>query len=355
MRRGAFEYLPKPCAADQLKQVLERVEKERRLENRLAELESRNEDMFPETDLTTKSPTLEKTLEIAFKAAESEASILLLGESGTGKSVLARAIHQRSPRAEGAFITVSCPSLSHELLEAQLFGHVKGAFTGAVANAQGKVAAADGGTLFLDEIGELPFVLQARLLRLLQEREYERVGEHKTHRSNVRVIAATNRNLMEAVCAKKFREDLYYRLNVISVTLPPLRARTCDLDQFIDVYLKFFSMRSGKKIKSLSPAAVEKTRHYHWPGNLRELRNVIERAIILSTGERIEPCDLMEPIEEISGIRLGAQVSLEKVRNEHIRRVVASCRSIKDAAEALGIDPRPFTGTGRRWRDFYLG
>ena len=339
MRRGAFDYLPKPCAPDQLQQVLERVEKNRRLENRVAELESRSDQIIPETDLTTKSPTLEKTLEIAFKAAESEATILLLGESGTGKSVLAHAIHQHSLRAEGAFITVSCPSLSHELLEAQLFGHVKGAFTGAVADAQGKVAAADGGTLFLDEIGELPLALQAMLLRLLQEREYERVGEHKTRRSNVRVIAATNRNLMEAVCAKKFREDLYYRLNVISVTLPPLRERACDLDQFTGVYLKFFSLRSGKKIKSLSSAAMEKTRHYHWPGNLRELRNVIERAVILSSGDRIEPCDLMEPIEEDHGIRLGAQVSLETIRNEHIRRVMNSCRTVKAAAEALGIDP----------------
>ncbi len=174
---------------------------------------------------------MQKALEIAFKAAESDATILLLGESGTGKSVLARAMHQRSPRRGGAFVTVSCPSLSRELLESDLFGHVKGAFTGAHADTQGKVAAADGGTLFLDEIGELPLEIQAKLLRLLQEREYERVGETKPRRANVRVISATNRDLAQAVANGKFREDLFYRLNVISLRLPPLRERINDLEK----------------------------------------------------------------------------------------------------------------------------
>ena len=338
MRRGAFDYVPKPCPTNQLKLVLEQAEKSRKLENRLAELESRVDHDSPETDLTTQSPTLRQTLDIAFKAAESEASILLLGESGTGKSVLAQAIHQRSPRAGGAFITVSCPSLSRELLEAQLFGHVKGAFTGAVADGPGKVAAADGGTLFFDEIGELPIEMQSKLLRLLQEREYERVGEHKTLRSNARVIAATNRNLQETVAAGKFREDLYYRLNVISVTLPPLRERICDIDRLISIYLKFFSTRSGKKIKTLSPAAANKTKNYHWPGNLRELRNVIERAVILSPGDRIEVSDLVETMEKQPGIRLGAGVTLEMIKNEHIRRVVDSTKTLKEAADILGID-----------------
>lgn len=339
MRRGAVDYLHKPCPANRLRQALKRVEENRRLENRLVELESQAGQDAPEIDLTTKSPTLNQTLEIAFKAAESEATILLLGENGTGKSVLARAIHQHSPRAEGAFITVSCPSLSQELLQSQLFGHVRGAFTGAIADAQGKVAAADGGTLFLDEIGELPLEMQSRLLRLLQEREYERVGEHKTHRSNVRVIAATNRNLQDAIREGKFREDLYYRLNVISVTLPPLRERICDIGGFADIYLKFFSIRSGKKIKTLSSAAMDKTEHYPWPGNLRELRNVIERAVILSTGDLIEPCDLMETIQEEPGVCLGAKVTLKTIRDEHIRRVLESCRTLKQAAEILEVNP----------------
>ncbi len=212
MRRGAFDYLPKPCTPEELRQVLARVEKTRRLENKLAELESRAGPDYLDPDLTTTSQAMLKVLEVAFKAAESDATILILGESGTGKGVLARAIHRRSPRKEQAFITVSCPSLSKELLEGDLFGHVKGAFTGAVSDRWGKVAAAEKGTLFLDEIGELPLEIQAKLLRLLQEREYERVGEATPRRANVRVVAATNRNLAEAVAAGAFREDLYYRL-----------------------------------------------------------------------------------------------------------------------------------------------
>jgi NtrC-family two-component system response regulator AlgB len=339
MQRGAFDYLPKPCAPEQIRLVLARVESTRKLENRVAELESRMDDDSLETDLTTKSPTLQMALEVAFKAAESEATILILGETGTGKSVLARALHQRSPRASAAFLTVSCPSLSHGLFESELFGHAKGAFTGSHADTFGKVAAADGGTLFFDEIGELPLEMQPKLLRLLQEREYERVGEAVSRCSNVRVIAATNRNLKECVDAGKFREDLFYRLNVISITMPPLRERMEDIDQLVCEHLKFFSTRSGKKIKKLSLAAVEKTRHYHWPGNLRELSNVIERAVILSSGDRIEPCDLMEAIEEPSAIRLGAEVTLETIKNEHIRRVVQSSGSQKEAAEVLGINP----------------
>ena len=204
MRRGAFDFLTKPCTPDQVRQVFARVEKTRKLQNRVAELESRNPPDYADPELSTESPAMRKVLDVAFKAAESDATILILGESGTGKGVLARAMHRRSARREEAFITVSCPSLSKELLEGELFGHVKGAFTGAISDTWGKVAAADRGTLFLDEIGELPFEIQAKLLRLLQEREYERVGESTPRRANVRVIAATNRDLVQAVAAASF-------------------------------------------------------------------------------------------------------------------------------------------------------
>jgi NtrC-family two-component system response regulator AlgB len=339
MRRGASDYLPKPCAVEEIRQVLERIERTRKLGNKVAELESRKDMAEPEIDLTTQSPAMHRAIEIAFRAAESDATILILGETGTGKSVLARAIHQRSPRAPGAFITVSCPSLSRELLESELFGHTRGAFTGAHADTFGKVAAADGGTLFLDEIGELPLDIQSKLLRLLQEREYERVGDARPQHSNVRVIAATNRDLDESVAAGRFRKDLFYRLNVISITIPPLRDRTCDLEHLLALHLRFFASREGKRINSLSHATLKQLRAYHWPGNLRELRNLIERLVILSTGNQIDLIELGETARQASDLRLGAKVTLEQIKTEHIRRILANTPTLKDAAEILGIDP----------------
>ena len=339
MRRGAFDYLPKPCTPDQVRQVLARIEQTRKLERRVAELESRLGAEGPENDLTSQSSAMQKTLDVAFKAAESEATILLLGENGTGKSVLARAMHRRSPRRGGAFVTVSCPSLSRELLESDLFGHVKGAFTGAHADTQGKVAAADGGTLFLDEIGELPLEIQAKLLRLLHEREYERVGETKPRRANVRVISATNRDLTRAVADGKFREDLFYRLNVISLRLPPLRERTSDLKKIAMSHLTFIAGHAGKKVSGFSIEALEAMRSYNWPGNLRELRNVIERAVILCNGEVIEAADLSDTIQVTSEMRLGGKFTVEEIEAEHVRRVMANTRTLDEAAAILGIDP----------------
>jgi NtrC-family two-component system response regulator AlgB len=292
-------------------------------------------------DLESTEPALQRAVQIAFRAADTPASILILGPSGTGKSVLARAIHGHSAQREGAFVTVSCPSLSRELLESDLFGHVRGAFTGAVGDAQGKVAAADGGTLFLDEIGELPLDLQPKLLRLLQEREYERVGEAKPRRANVRVIAATNRALPDEVKAGRFREDLFYRLNVISVALPGLRDRPGDLARLAEAYRKFFAARLGKKITAFSPPVTAAFAGYAWPGNVRELRNVIERATILASTDRIELTDLPEEFGGKSdpALCVGARVTLDALETEHIRRILAVTRNLDDAARTLGIDP----------------
>jgi NtrC-family two-component system response regulator AlgB len=344
MRRGAADYLPKPFTPDQIRQVVGRIVENRKLRERVAELESRLESDAPTTDLATSEPAMQKVLDLAFKAAASPATILMLGESGTGKTVLARAIHASSSQKEKTFVTVSCPSLSRELLESELFGHVKGAFTGAVADKVGKVATAEGGTLFLDEIGELPLEVQPKLLRLLQEREYERVGETKTRQANVRVIAATNRNLEKAVQDGRFREDLYYRLNVIAIQLLPLRERVGDVTRIAESYLQFFSRQCGKRLRGFSKEAGQALRQYSWPGNLRELRNVIERAVILAGSDELDLPDLPEKFSQrfepaAQGVQVGANVSLDQLENEHIARVVQHAATMEEAARVLGIDP----------------
>ena len=267
----------------------------------------------------------------------------MLGESGTGKTVLARAIHANSPQQDHAFVTVNCPSLSRELLESELFGHVKGAFTGAVGDTVGKVALADDGTLFLDEIGELPLEIQPKLLRLLQEKEYERVGESKTRRAKVRVISATNRDLERAVQEGRFREDLFYRLNVISIQMPSLRERAGDLQGIALGYLRFFARQCGKNLKGISSEAEQALRRYRWPGNLRELRNVIERAVILAGSDEIDVLDLPEkvaqpaPHPEARGVQVGARVTLEQLENERSDRVIQLAATMEEAADILGI------------------
>jgi NtrC-family two-component system response regulator AlgB len=341
MRRGAFDFIPKPFTPDQIRAVLSKITKTHSLESRVQQLESQLADEAPAIDLTSTETTTQRALQIAFKAAESPATILILGPSGTGKSVLAREVHKRSAQRDQAFVTINCPSLSKELLESELFGHVKGSFTGAVSDTLGKVAAADRGTLFLDEIGELPLEIQPKLLRLLQEREYERVGETRLRKATVRVIAATNRDLTTEVKAGRFREDLFYRLNVISVALPGLRARPGDLRRFADSYLGFFAARVGKRVTGFTPAVLTAFAGYAWPGNLRELRNVIERAVILAAGEIIEPADLPEEFHGPAdpAIALGGRVTLDELETEHIRRILAGARNLDEAARTLGIDP----------------
>src|ERR1039457_322335 len=233
-----------------------------------------------------------EVMDTLLRAAKTPASILILGESGTGKSVVARAVHKQSHLADRPFITVSCPSLSKELLESELFGHVKGAFTGALRDHWGKVKAAAGGTLFLDEIGDLPMEIQPKLLRMLQEREYERVGENVTRQAEVRVIAATSRDLKTRVADGAFREDLYFRLNVIMAEMPPLRQRQGDVIRFAEHYFKHFAALCGHRLDGFSEPASAAIRAYSWPGNLRELRNAIERAVIMAKGDKINLEDL---------------------------------------------------------------
>jgi NtrC-family two-component system response regulator AlgB len=352
IQSGAADYLAKPFTLEQLRHVIGRIRKSATLERRIETLEGEMAGASPSAEFDSDDARLRTVYDVLFRAARSPASLLILGESGTGKSLAARAVHDRSHLADGPFVTVSCPSLSRELLESELFGHVKGAFTGAVRDTWGKVSAARGGTLFLDEIGEMPLEIQPKLLRLLQDREYERVGENKTHSADVRVIAATNRDLSAAVAAGTFREDLYYRLNVISVTLPPLRQRPGDLLKLADHFLQFFCRQVGRRCEGFDEGARRRLLSHGWPGNIRELRNVIERAAILGQGGKITASDLFESPghgQQSAGIQVGAFVSVEQLEREHIQRVLASVGSQEAAARILGIDPATLYRKRKKW------
>ena len=343
-QKGAVDFLEKPFSPDQLRRALQRIKQLSTLQEEVRELKTQVQKQSPEPRFESKDEMARAAMDTLFRAADTTASILILGESGTGKSITARAVHDQSPFRDKPFVTVSCPSLSRELLESELFGHVKGSFTGAVRDVWGKVKAAEGGTLFLDEIGELPLELQPKLLRLLQEREYERVGETISRKAQVRVIAATNRDLKSFIAEGRFREDLYYRLNVISVTMPPLRARPNDLLEHAEQFREFFATQFGRKVKRFAPDALAALRANSWPGNVRELRNAIERAVILAVGSEIRGCDLPDPSagsvseDGSGGLQVGSHVSLEELEKEHIRRILGTTSSLQEAASILGID-----------------
>ena len=294
-----------------------------------------------EGDFFTQSPAMQRVLGLAWRAAAVPATILLLGEHGTGKSRLARAIHARSPRGPGPFITVNCPCLQSPLLESDLFGHVRGAYTGAVTDAAGRVAAAEHGTLFLDEMGELPPEIQPKLLRLLQERCYERVGDSRLHQADIRIIAATNRDLRAEVAAGRFREDLYYRINGFPLTLPPLRARREDILPAAEQFLADVDRTLGRCHAGFTAEAREILHNAAWPGNLRELHNVIERCSILCDRPWLDAADLIGHFPPVapSGPGPGELVPLQAVMAAHIRLVVERTGSLQEAARILGVNP----------------
>jgi NtrC-family two-component system response regulator AlgB len=349
MRRGAVDFLEKPFQREQFMTVLARLQRLRQMSQHIERLEqqateTKTQSLEPIFDFT--SPLMKGVMDVLLRAAKTPASILILGETGTGKSVAARAVHEKSHLAEKPFVTVSCPSLSRELLESELFGHVKGSFTGAIKDHWGKVRAAEGGTLFLDEIGDLPMEIQPKLLRLLQEREYERLGENVTRTANLRVIAATNRDLKKRVAEGVFREDLYFRLNVITAEMPPLRARDGDLLRFAQHYEQFFARQCSRPSGGLSPEAVACLSAYPWPGNLRELRNAMERAVILARNPQLTPEDFPAELRGQSSAtgnaenlpQPGSLISLEKLEEIHLRKILERTKNLSEAAEILGID-----------------
>jgi NtrC-family two-component system response regulator AlgB len=345
IKRGAADYVPKPFTPDQVRLAANRVLEAQRLRRRLTELQDELDENGEPASFESRSPTFLRFLQTAGRAALSDAVLLLRGESGTGKNVLARWIRANSPRADATFVTVNCPALSGDLLTSALFGHRKGTFSSAVADLAGKVQEAEGGTLLLDEVGALTADAQTRLLRFLNDRTYERLGEARERQSDVRLIAATNRDLESDVRAGRFREDLFSRLNVVTLTLPALRERQEDVLLFAQHYLSIFRQKQRRSVLAFSPAAERAMVAHNWPGNLRELRNAVERAVILAGREQLEPLDLgfsggstLDADSASPIVRVGAPISLEQLEREHIARVVAQCPSLEAAARVLDID-----------------
>ncbi len=339
MRRGAKEYIPKPFTPAEVKMVVAKIAEVYSLEQRINVLQEDLGQLNPGIDFVSSSPVMQKTINLARQVANTDAGILLLGENGTGKSVFAKAIHLWSKRSARPFAVVSCPALSSELLESELFGHVKGAFTGAVQDNPGRIATCEGGTLLLDEIGDLSLAIQAKLLRFIQEKEYERLGDHLTRKADVRIIAATNVDMEKAVQEGRFREDLYYRLNVIQIKIPPLRDRQEDIPDIADKMLAFFSRRNHCAIQHFNAEAKQALMGYSWPGNIRELRNAVERASILCRAESIGTEHLPDKLLQKDGnAKHDEMISLEKLEEMHIRYVLARTKSLQEAADILRID-----------------
>jgi DNA-binding NtrC family response regulator len=298
-RQGAFHFVTKPCNLDEILSLAERALSQTQLEQENVQLKSALHRKYQFDNIVGQSEELHEVLGIIERVAESDSTVLVMGESGTGKELVAKALHYNSPRMNKAFIPINCGAIPAELLESELFGHVKGAFTGAIANRMGRFEMAEGGTLFLDEIGDMSPNLQVKLLRVLQERNFEAVGSAKTTFSNVRVIAATNVDLEEAVADGRFREDLYYRLNVIPIRIPALRERKSDIPLLLHHFMESFNRSRSRSLKAIAPEAMELLVNYGWPGNIRELENLVERLAILKGSGTVEVIDLPERYKKV--------------------------------------------------------
>jgi two-component system, NtrC family, response regulator AlgB len=350
MKAGAHDYLPKPFSLDQIQHVVERALE---LQSLRAENQTLRDTLEERPLLESGSRVMRRLLDTARQAASSEATILLTGESGTGKNVVARQIHRWSPRAPHPFVVVNCTTLSEHLLESELFGHVRGSFTGAVKDKPGRLEAADRGTVFLDEIGDLSLGLQTKFLRFVQEHSFERVGGSSTLRVDARIIAASNRDLAVEVTEHRFREDLFYRLNVITLRVPSLRERAEDILPLAERMLQVEALRSRRPELRFSAEAAAALARYRWPGNVRELRNAVERAVVLAAADLITPDllpdSLFRDVPE-QGTTPTSPSSLEEMERDHISRVLAESPTFEDAAHTLGINASTLWRKRKRYK-----
>jgi DNA-binding NtrC family response regulator len=356
---GAVDYLTKPFETEELlARVGVHIALRREIEaHRKADatIHCLVEEIRSDRDaIVGDSPALRRVLALAAQVAPTDSTVLIQGETGTGKELVARAIHDRSPRRERPLVRINCAALPRDLVESELFGHEKGAFTGAVQQRRGRFELADGGTLLLDEVGELPLEAQAKLLRVLQEHEFERVGGARSLRADVRVIAATNRDLQAQVAAGGFRSDLYYRLNVFPIAMPPLRERRDDIPRLVQHFAAKAARKLGKTLEGIAPAFIEQASAYDWPGNIRELENLIERAMIMSDGTRLDAIELFSkasPSDKASPVA-QADATLDEIERAHIRRVLERTRwaieGERGAARLLGLNPSTLRGRLRK-------
>lgn len=356
MKRGAYDFMTKPVNIDKLVLILRRALEEQKRRARQDQLEEMVDARYQFDNIIGNSPALGRVLDMVKQVAPTDATVLITGQSGTGKEVIATAIHRNSPRKQGPFIKVHCAALPDTLLESELFGHEKGAFTGAVARKRGRFELADGGTILLDEIGEISGVTQVKLLRVLQEREFERLGGEETIRVNLRVLAATNKDLKAEVAAGRFREDLYYRLNVVHIPLPGLAERREDIPLLIQHFLQDFNRKHSRSLKSLSRQASALLENYSWPGNIRELQNVIENLVVFSQGEMIEADSLPAAIREYQGesrLQLDVGQTLADIEKQAILATLSSVNGNKSkAARVLSIGRKTLL---RKLEEYGLG
>jgi DNA-binding NtrC family response regulator len=345
MKLGALDYLQKPFEIDELLVVVRRALEHQRLRTEYRYLVSERDEQFGHYGIIGRSRAMEEVIRLAEMVAETKSTVLITGETGTGKELVARAIHDRSAQREMPLIKVNCAAIPETLLESDLFGHVRGAFTGATTTKKGKFALADGGTIFLDEIGAISLTVQSKLLRVLQEREFEPLGAERTEQVDLRVIAATNRDLRQMVAEGKFQEDLFYRLNVIPISIPPLRERRDDIPALVDHFVAKHAQRTGRRIDRIDDGVLASLQQYDWPGNVRELENTIERAVVLSSGPTIAAravSVLGAAVPQTTGLpSLKLRQNTEWIERETIRRALESAGGVKkDAAELMGISQR---------------